>query len=65
MIQIRRTLAHRVPRPPALPRRDWSTWQTHTALVWLLIAAALGLLLSIGTFPEHRLTLMWMALPGW
>ena len=60
VIQIRRTLARRVPRPPALPRRDWSTWQTHTALFWLLVATALGLLLSIATIAEHRLTLMWI-----
>jgi len=60
VFQIRRTLARRVPRPPALPSRDWSTWQTHAALVWLLIATALGLVLSIATVPEHRLTLMWI-----
>lgn len=60
VMQIRRTLAHRVPRPPALPRRDWSTWQTHVALVWLSIAAALGLVLSADLLAEHRLTLMWM-----
>lgn len=60
VVQIRRTLAHRMPRPPALPRRDWSTWQTHTALVWLLVATALGLVLSIATLGEHRLTLMWI-----
>jgi hypothetical protein len=60
VMQIRRTLAHRVPRPPALPRRDWSTWQTHTALLWLLIATALGLVLGITTVAEHRLTLMWI-----
>ena len=60
VIQIRRTLSRRVPRPPALPQRDWSTWQTHTALFWLLIATALGLLLSVATIAEHRLTLMWI-----
>ncbi len=60
VIQIRRTLSRRVPRPPALPERDWSTWQTHTALFWLLVATALGLLLSVATMPEHRLTLMWI-----
>ena len=37
--QIRRTAKRRLPRPPALPARDWSTWQTHAALLWLLIAA--------------------------
>lgn len=57
--QIRRTLKHRLPRPPALPRRDWSTWQTHTALLWLLVATVLGLTLSIGVAPEWRVPLMW------
>jgi hypothetical protein len=60
VIQIRRTLAHRVPRPPALPQRDWSTWTTHGALVWLLISTALGLVLSAGLVEAHRLTLMWL-----
>ena len=60
VVQIRRTLAHRVPRPPALPRRDWSTWQTHVALLWLLIATALGLALSLASGGDHRLTLMWI-----
>ena len=49
--QIRRTLARRVSRPPALPRRDWSTWQTHAALLWLLVALGLGLAATLG-FPS-------------
>lgn len=57
--QIRRTLKHRLPRPPALPRRDWSTWQTHTALLWLLVTTALGVMLSIGVAPGWRVPLMW------
>ena len=60
VVQIRRTLRHRVPRPPALPRRDWSTWQTHAALGWLMIATGLGLVLSVVAISEHRLALMWM-----
>jgi len=58
--QIRRTLARRVPRPPALPRRDWSTWQAHAALLWLLAAMALGLVLSLGAGGQARPTLMWI-----
>jgi hypothetical protein len=58
--QIRRTLTRRLPRPPALPHRDWSTWQTHGALLCLLIAAVLGLTLSIGVPPAWRLPLMWI-----
>jgi hypothetical protein len=57
--QIRRTVRHRLPRPPALPRRDWSTWQAHASFVWLLVAAALGAALSVGVSDEHRLTTMW------
>lgn len=57
--QIRRALKHRMPRPPALPRRDWSTWQTHVALLWLLVATGLGIALSIGVPGEWRTTLSW------
>ena len=60
VVQIRRTLRHRLPRPPALPRRDWSTWQTHAAFLWLMIASGLGLALSIGVPPAGRLTVMWI-----
>ena len=58
--QIRQTVGRRMPRPPALPSRDWSTWQTHAAFLWLLIAAALGTILSTGVGAGHRLTLMWI-----
>jgi hypothetical protein len=58
--RIRLMVARRLPRPPALPRRDWSTWQTHAAFVWLLVTAALGLALSVGVPDEHRLTTMWI-----
>jgi hypothetical protein len=58
--QIRQTLKRRLPRPPALPSRDWSTWQTHAALVWLVIATALGMVLSSGVPDANRLTLMWL-----
>jgi hypothetical protein len=59
IIRIRRTLKHRMPRPPALPRRDWSTWQTHAAFAWLLVAVGLGITLASGMAAERRLTLMW------
>jgi hypothetical protein len=58
--QIRRTVRHRLPRPPALPRRDWSTWQAHASFVWLLVAAGLGVALSVGVPDEQRLTTMWI-----
>jgi hypothetical protein len=49
-----------MPRPPKLPARDWSTWQTHTALLWLIVAAGLGVALSIGVPAGLRLTVMWV-----
>jgi hypothetical protein len=60
VVLIRRTLQHRMPRPPALPRRDWSTWQTHAAFAWLLVAAALGIALANGVPAGRRLTVMWV-----
>lgn len=60
VLQIRLALRHRLPRPPALPKRDWSTWQTHLALCWLIIATGLGLSLSIGVRDEWRIGLSWI-----
>jgi len=44
--QMVRTALRRLPRPPALPKRDWSIWQVHAAFLWLLIASVLGWMLS-------------------
>jgi hypothetical protein len=60
VVQVRRMLKHRLPRPPALPRRDWSTWQIHMAMAWLVTAVAIGLVLSVGAGDESRLPLMWL-----
>ena len=60
VMQIRRTVRHRLPRPPALPRRDWSAWQAHVSFLWLLVAAGLGAALSVGVADDHRLTIMWI-----
>ena len=46
VVQVLRTAARRLPRPPALPRRDWSVWQVHVAFLWLVIACVLGYGLS-------------------
>jgi hypothetical protein len=46
VLQIMRTAVRRLPRPPALPRRDWSIWQVHAAFIWLLVASVLGYTLS-------------------
>lgn len=48
---VRRIVAKRLPRPAALPRPDWATWQTHVAFVWLLVAAVIGVWLAM---PGHR-----------
>lgn len=45
-LQMMRTALRRLPRPPALPRRDWSIWQVHAAFLWLIVAAVLGAALS-------------------
>ena len=58
--RLRGALKHRLPRPPALPSRDWSTWQTHGAFLWLVVAVVLGIVLSTGAGGDTRLTLMWV-----
>jgi hypothetical protein len=58
--QIRGALAHRMPRPPALPARDWSTWQTHTALAWLGVAIVSGLTLTVMPASPSTVPLMWV-----
>ena len=46
ILQIMRTAVRRLPRPPALPRRDWSIFQVHAAFIWLLVASVLGYAVS-------------------
>jgi hypothetical protein len=58
--QIRGVLKHRLPKPAALPRPDWSTWQTHAALLWLLVATALGLLLAMPLRLGTRIPIAWI-----
>ena len=59
-VHVRAMLARRMPRPPALPARDWSTWQVHAAFACLLIAVCSGVVLSIGAPDDYRLSLMWI-----
>jgi len=60
VFQIQRTVKRRVPRPPALPRRDWSLWQTHMAILWLFAATVLGIGLSVGVPQGWRIGLTWI-----
>jgi hypothetical protein len=60
VLVIRRTLSQRRPRPPALPRRDWSVWQSHAALLWLLVAVALGVALAMGVPERWWLAAVWL-----
>lgn len=46
VLMLLRTAAARLPRPPALPSRDWSVWQVHAAFAWLIVAAVLGVYLA-------------------
>ena len=46
VMHVRIALRHKQPPPAALPRPDWATWQTHVALVWLLVAAGAGVYIS-------------------
>lgn len=59
-VKMRRTVAHRLPRPPALPRRDWSAWQAHGALLWLAISIVLGQSLALGFGGASRVRLQWV-----
>lgn len=59
VFQIARTAVRRLPRPPALPRPDWSIRQVHLAFLWLVVACVLGYRLSrAGASPS--LTLSWI-----
>jgi hypothetical protein len=57
--RVKEIVAHRRPPPAALPRPDWATRQTHTAFIWLLVAAAVGLALTL------PLPLAWTVTLGW
>jgi hypothetical protein len=60
VVEMRGVLRRRMPRPVALPSRDWSTWQAHVALLWMVVAAALGLALSVGVPAAWTVPLMWV-----
>lgn len=49
--RLRRMLGERRPRPVELPRHDWSIWHTHLAVMYLVVAGALGCWLAFGEPP--------------
>lgn len=51
MREVRGILGSRRPRPAAMVGRDWSTWQTHVAMLYLPVALGTGMLTSLnGSF---------------
>ena len=59
VVHVRRMVSQRLPRPPALPARDWSIWQIHAAFGWLIAAVLCGIWLSVNADNDRRLPLMW------
>lgn len=57
---MRAVVKQKLPRPPALPARDWSTWQTHVALGWLLVATALGVALTVMPAGPGQVGVAWV-----
>ena len=49
--QARQILRQRRPRPHEMQGRDWSTWQTHVALLYMIVASGLGIWLALGRAP--------------
>ena len=50
-LQVRRILGERRPRPREMEGQDWSTWQTHVALFYMVVASAIGMSLALGIVP--------------
>lgn len=59
VVHVRLALKQKLPPPAALPRPDWATRQTHVALLWLLVAAVLGPVLSAGGTGDWRIGAGW------
>jgi hypothetical protein len=57
--EMRAAVRHKLPRPPALPKRDWSTWQTHVAIAWLFVTAGLGIVLTLPS-SDARIGMAWL-----
>jgi hypothetical protein len=57
---VRGVVRQRLPRPPALPRRDWSAWQVHGAFIWLALAVGLGLVLTRLPADSRQVRIAWI-----
>lgn len=57
---MRGAVKQKLPRPPALPRRDWSTWQTHAAIASLFVAAGCGLALAVMPAGPPKVAVGWI-----
>lgn len=51
MREVRGILGNRRPRPAEMVGRDWSTWQTHVAMLYLLVALVTGVLTAASPSP--------------
>lgn len=60
VVQVRQIVTRKLPPPPALPRPDWATWQTHVAFTWLIVAAISGLVLTLPVSPAILVGLGWV-----
>ena len=49
--QARMIVRERRPRPHEMQGRDWATWQTHVALLYMIVASCLGIWLALGRAP--------------
>lgn len=58
--QVRQIVRRRLPPPAALPRPDWATWQTHAAFLWLLVAASVGVVLTLPVPAAWTIVLGWI-----
>ncbi len=57
---MRAAVKHKLPRPPALPKRDWSTWQTHVAMAWMFVAVVLGVALTVMSAGSAQMATAWV-----
>jgi hypothetical protein len=57
---VRRVVRQRLPRPPALPARDWSAWQVHGAFLSLAVATMAGVSLTMWPAGSTWVSVAWI-----